>query len=105
MNFFSSSKRKVYNNLILFWFFVSVKNYEVDLSHRLKTAAHEIGLEICYNFFLYLKQIFLYSLNMYKTITQNSITYYFLFLIVVSNVFQYYLLLFRNISLNSAGEN
>ena len=50
---FSSSRRKIYNNLILFWFFVSVKNYEVDLSCRLKTAAHEIGLEICYNFFFF----------------------------------------------------
>ena len=48
----------MYNNLILLWFFVSVKNYEVDLLRRLKTAAHEIGLEICYNFFIYLKKNF-----------------------------------------------
>ena len=53
---------------------VSVKNYEVDLSRRLQTAAHEIGLENCYNFFSNLKKIFLYSLNIYKTIPQNSIT-------------------------------
>ena len=71
---FSLARRKIYNNLIPFWFFVSVKNYEVNLSRRLKTAAHEIGLEICYNFFFYFKKILLYSLNIYKTIPQNSIT-------------------------------
>ena len=46
----------------------------MDLSRRLKTAAHEIGLEICHNFFFYFKKNSLYSLNMYKTIPQNSIT-------------------------------
>ena len=56
--FFSSSRRKMYNNLILFWFSVSGKNYEVDLPRRLKTAARELGLEICSNFFLYLKKNF-----------------------------------------------
>ena len=71
---FSLARRKIYNNLIPFWFFVSVKNYEVNLSRRLKTAAHEIGLEICNNFFFYFKKILLYSLNIYKTIPQNSIT-------------------------------
>ena len=64
----------MYNNLILFWFSVSLKNYKVDLSRRLKTAAHEIGLEICYNFFFTLKKIFLYPLNIYRSIPQNSIT-------------------------------
>ena len=63
----------LYNNLILFWFFVSVKDYEVNLSRRSKTAAHEIGLQIRYNIHFYLKKNCLYSLNIYKTTPQNSI--------------------------------
>ena len=45
----------------------------MDLSRRLDTAAHEIVLEICYNFFFTLRRILFYSLNIYKTIPQNSL--------------------------------
>ena len=58
-NLLYSRIKNLWNNrtknwIRIIWFFVSVKDYEVDLSRRLKTAAREIGLEIFYNFFLLL---------------------------------------------------
>ena len=51
----------------------------MDLSRRLKTAAHETGLEIRYNSFFTLTKILSYSLNIYKTKPQNSITLFLSF--------------------------